>query len=187
MARARLVSRLPLDVVKGPMGPQGPEGKPGLNGRDGRDGKDAPIPMPVWEDTKLHWRVGNETIKGPDLKGPKGEDGRAGQPGSFGGGASATTQQLYSVTQATSSLSLGTDGNRIVLVDATSGPVTVTLPKASPAKGLVYHIKKTDSGTNDVTIQPQNSQLIDGEDCFIIERQNTNFMVVSDGTAWYVI
>ena len=172
---------------RGPQGDRGEQGAPGLDGRDGLDGKQGDTPSPVWEGTRLNWRVGEKLIKGPDLKGDKGEKGSPGESGGAGAGATPSTQTLYEVTVATSSLSAGMDGNRIILVDASSGDVTVTMPRANRVKGLVYHVKKTDSSTNDVIIQPQNSELIDGEDCFIIERQNTNFMIVSDGTAYYVI
>lgn len=48
-----------------------------------------------------------------------------------------------------------------LLVDATAGPVTVTLP-TSAANGQTFHIKKIDDTANIVTIAAQGGDLIDG-------------------------
>ena len=187
MPRARLISKVPLELIKGKDGRDGEKGAPGVPGLQGRPGKDAPLPLPIWEGTRLHWNIGGEVHKGPDLQGPQGERGPGGESRSGGGGGTPQTSKLYEVITATTDTGLGSNNNIVVLADATSGGITITLPKANKAKEFVYHVKKIDSSTNDVTIQPQNSELIDSEDCFIIERQNTNFMIVSNGTAWYVL
>lgn len=47
-----------------------------------------------------------------------------------------------------------------ILVNATSGPVTIFLPSAV-ANGQVFHIKKIDTSPNDVIISPEPGDLID--------------------------
>src|SRR5690242_3096577 len=52
-----------------------------------------------------------------------------------------------------------TDG--VILADATSGAITITLPTAASITGRQYTIKKIDASTNAVTVGTTSSQLID--------------------------
>ena len=76
----------------------------------------------------------------------------------------------------------------VVLVDATSGAVTITLPAASSNKNKIYKIKKTDSSINQVTIQGNAvAQKIDGDTTQIICYQNSAMQLVCNGSNWYII
>lgn len=80
-----------------------------------------------------------------------------------------------------------TDLDSIVLVDATSGAKTITLPDAATATGKQLNIKKIDASANAVTITPAGSQKIDGSSSYSLATQNKYACVVSDGSNWHVI
>lgn len=75
----------------------------------------------------------------------------------------------------------------IILVDASSGAVTINLPAASGLSGRQYTIKKTDSSINKVTIDANASETIDGEAAKILWSKNDKIIVVSDGSNWFVL
>lgn len=75
-------------------------------------------------------------------------------------------------------------GDTVVLGDATSGNVTVTLPTAVGGLGKVYNVKKTDSSSNDVIV---SSNDIDGATTATLTRQWESIMLVSDNASWMII
>ena len=75
----------------------------------------------------------------------------------------------------------------VILVDATNGAVTITLPKASNASKKVLIIKKTDSSANAVTIDGDGSETIDGSATVSLSNQYDVKTIISDGSAWHVI
>ncbi len=79
------------------------------------------------------------------------------------------------------------DSDYTILVDATGGARTITLPIASKAKNKVYNIKKIDSSTNNVTVDGNGSETIDGATTYVIINQYESIMIHSDGTAWFII
>jgi len=72
----------------------------------------------------------------------------------------------------------------VVLVDASGGAVTITLP--SPSSGAVVNVKKVDSSTNAVTIDGGGAN-IDGQPSIQITTQYESYTLVSDGTNWWII
>jgi len=76
--------------------------------------------------------------------------------------------------------------HHIVLVNASGGARTITLPDATTCAGRQYVIKKIDSSTNAVTIVPQAGQTIDGQASVSITTQYDYRGVVSDGANWYL-
>ena len=76
---------------------------------------------------------------------------------------------------------------KILLCDATSGAITVDLPTASGNDGQVYRIKKIDSSTNAVTIDPNGSETIEGASTKVIYIQYESVDIVSDGTNWSIL
>lgn len=97
---------------------------------------------------------------------------------------SDTTDYLLkpSVVSVTSAYS-ATDLDSIVLVNATSGAVTVTLPDETVVQGKQLTIKKTDASGNAVTV----AGTIDGAVNYSLAAQNKYISIVSDGTAWHII
>ncbi len=75
----------------------------------------------------------------------------------------------------------------VILVDASSGAVTINLPAASGLSGREYTIKKTDSSTNTITINGNASETIDGETTRIIYSQYASLTVICDGSNWLVV
>jgi len=83
---------------------------------------------------------------------------------------------------------LGTED--IILVDATAGAVTVTLPQVNGAgKNVNLKIKKIDSGGNAVTIQPFETSgvTIDGAATVSLSSQYATTNMVSDGSNWQIL
>lgn len=77
-------------------------------------------------------------------------------------------------------------GTRILLANAAGGAVTINLPSA--VNNLArYLVKKIDSSTNTVTIDPASSETIDGSATAVISVPNVALGLVSNGTNWYVI
>lgn len=77
--------------------------------------------------------------------------------------------------------------NDLTLVDATSGPIVISLPAAASVPGKVYNVKKIDSSANTVTIDPNASETIDGVSTKSTTIQYENLTFVSDGTQWWLI
>lgn len=81
---------------------------------------------------------------------------------------------FYAVTTVTGNTTLGVTNN-FVLVDATSGNVTITLPAASASfgsqMGLDLIFKRIDNSGNSVTVQRAGSDLIDGANSFTLTTQ----------------
>lgn len=81
---------------------------------------------------------------------------------------------------------LTTDKGFIILVDASSGAVTVTLPAAATAAdGFYVYVLKTDSSTNAVTIDGDGAETIDGQTTLVLGNQYDAAMVVTNATAWF--
>jgi len=72
----------------------------------------------------------------------------------------------------------------IVLVDASGGAVTVTLPP--PKANAVVNVKKIDSSSNAVTIDG-NGANIDGQSSIQITTQYESYTFISDGSNWWII
>lgn len=98
--------------------------------------------------------------------------------GGGGGGSGNVTIQTSNYTALSS--------DDIILVDASSNPVEITLPLAITLSGHSYSIKKIDNSTNVVTILPSGSDLIDGEISQIYNAPMTSVIWDSDGISnWY--
>lgn len=85
-----------------------------------------------------------------------------------------------------------TYNDRTIQVDATTGPLTITLPAAQTGvavagTGVVFTIKKVDSSVNAVTVVGQASTTLDGAASIILATQNAKTTVQSDGTNWFVV
>jgi hypothetical protein len=98
-------------------------------------------------------------------------------------GAQSSNQQTVSLKTASYDL---TTSDEVILADATSGSLILTLPTATGNQNL-YDIKKIDSSSNTVTIATSDSQTIDGSGTAIIKVQYASVSVVADGSNWYII
>lgn len=69
-----------------------------------------------------------------------------------------------------------------------TGPYTVTLPAAATNSGKVYYIKNIDTDGNDITIDANASETIDGALTFLLDPYKQAVRIISDGTTnWHVI
>jgi pectate lyase len=75
----------------------------------------------------------------------------------------------------------------VILCDATSGAITITLPPVAGVTDQVYIVKKIDSGGNTVTIDGNSSETIDGATTKVISSQWAVYRIITDGTAWFTI
>lgn len=75
--------------------------------------------------------------------------------------------------------------NAIVIVDATDGVITITLPPANI--GAEFIIKKIDVSANAVTVDGDGSETIDNVTTKALGSQYDNVHIVSDGTEWWII
>lgn len=76
-----------------------------------------------------------------------------------------------------------TDG--IILVDATSGPITITLYSAAEIRHTPFlAVKKIDSSGNAVTIDGEGSETIDGAASISLTVQHEVARLIPDGTNW---
>jgi hypothetical protein len=91
---------------------------------------------------------------------------------------------LYADVQTYAVNTTITNANSVVLVNASAGARTITLP--APARGKIFNIKKIDSSLNAVTISPP-SGTIDGEASKSLAFQWDSLMITSDGTNFFLI
>jgi hypothetical protein len=96
-------------------------------------------------------------------------------------GASSTSTLVTSVSADTVLTSL----NDVVLVNASGGARTITLP--SPVSGKRISVKKTDSSANAVIISRSSAETIDGNSSVSLASQYDSYTIISDGTNWFII
>ncbi len=99
--------------------------------------------------------------------------------GSSGGGSNLAVAAKTANYTATSS-------DYLLLVDATAGAVTITLPAASSSSGMVLIVKKTDSGANAVTVDANGAETIDGVTTVGLTTQYDSVKIQCDGTEWWI-
>lgn len=73
-----------------------------------------------------------------------------------------------------------------ILVDATAGAVTITLPTAAVGYAPIS-VKKTDGSANAVTVQRAGAATIDGATTYVLSAQYDSVQVIADGANWSVI
>lgn len=95
-------------------------------------------------------------------------------------------EKKHLVVSKTSAYTANASDNTI-LVDASGGAVTITLPTAVGIKGREYIIKKIDSSANAVTIDGDGSETIDGVVTKDLENQYHGIKILSGGTNWEII
>lgn len=78
--------------------------------------------------------------------------------------------------------------NHTILVDTSLGPVTICLP-ASHLADKQYDVKDItgDAEVNNITVESEDGDLIDGNLTFVLNVEYQGATFVSDGTDWYII
>lgn len=85
---------------------------------------------------------------------------------------------------ATGTITLGND---LILVNTTSGAVTLTLPKLDTAYGKIFTIKKTNAGANNVTVDGFASETIDGAATLVWNTQYQTYRLFAGTTEWHIV
>lgn len=99
--------------------------------------------------------------------------------------ATPTTTNTHSIVSKSANYT-ATTSDEIILVSASGGGVTITLPTAVGNTNQ-YTVKKTDSSGNTVTLATTSSQTIDGGTTAVLRVQYASISVVSDNSNWYII
>lgn len=81
---------------------------------------------------------------------------------------------------ANATLAAGTDLNYVRFGDATTAPITVTLPAASASAGMVVRVKKVDASANTITIARAGADTIDGATTRVLTTQFQSVALVAD-------
>lgn len=71
-------------------------------------------------------------------------------------------------------------------VDASGGNTIINLPTAVGIQGRVYNIKKIDSSSNTVAVQPFGAQTIDGQTSISMSAQYTAISIHSNNSNWWI-
>lgn len=100
-----------------------------------------------------------------------------------GGGGSLSLSTQVVITSLTAST------NNVLLVDASGGDLTIGLPDAASSTSTFYHIKKTDSTFNTISIDASGSQTVDGSVAMVeVDFPNSIIQVVNNGVdSWFII
>lgn len=99
-------------------------------------------------------------------------------PPHFGNGACAGFRTI------TEDYLISTEDHHI-WVDASNGPVVVTLPPALDAACYTFNVKKVDSSSNFVTIVAND--LLDGFSSYMIDIQYESITMISNGATWGIV
>lgn len=78
-------------------------------------------------------------------------------------------------------------GDQVVLADATSGAITLNLPRANTVAGRSLYVKKIDATGNQVVLDGDQAELIDGIATFALVAQHEVVKIFSDGKNWHII
>lgn len=77
--------------------------------------------------------------------------------------------------------------DEVILVDSTAGNRIVTLPPVASSVGLELVVKKISIDVNQVTIDANASELIDGATTQVLVIQWQMLRIKNDGIAWYIV
>ncbi len=111
--------------------------------------------------------------------------GSGGDPGGGGDPSAGGIAGVLTVTNLNSDTTITTN-DTMLLCNATSGAFTVTLPTAVGNRGKIFHIKKTDSTGNIVTVDAKNDELIDGDETADITLQYESISIISSNSRWFI-
>lgn len=96
-------------------------------------------------------------------------------------------EQLWQTVSKTANYTVvESDRDKIILVDATAGAVTITLPAAATAgNGFRIAIKKVDSSGNSVITDANGSETIDGALTSTLSTQYDTDNIICNGSNWF--
>lgn len=101
--------------------------------------------------------------------------------------SSAAGWPLVAPVPVSTSVSVSAINGIVVLADATTGNIALTLPSATTFSGYHVFIKKIDASSNFVYVDGLGSETIDGSLTKDINTQYTAVHLVASGGNWYII
>lgn len=119
---------------------------------------------------------------GSGLGGPVGPTGPAGAEGPPG--SDAVGGPINISTKTSDYTVLLTDN--VLSADCSGGAITFSLPSASSATGRVFFFNKIDSTANAMTILANGSDLINGLSTQSTVLQYYSFILITNGTSWWI-
>lgn len=76
--------------------------------------------------------------------------------------------------------------DEFILVNCTSGNITLGLPDATLCAGKSLTIGKIDGTTNTITLDPSSTQTINSLSTLVIKKNRANVTIISDGSNWRI-
>jgi hypothetical protein len=138
------------------------------------------IALVVGDEIQFRFAGNGGSLGSPGPQGPAGAAGPAGPAGANAFGNVVTVS-----TKTTNYTLMTTDF--VILGDCTSAAFTLSLPTAASGVGRIFFLKKVDSSANVLTVQANGSELIDGNNTFLLPSQYQSITLVSDGSKWWII
>jgi hypothetical protein len=107
---------------------------------------------------------------------------------SGGGGGGTTWPTLagaFVEPHSASYAETATAGIHLLLVNASGGAVTITLPTAVGNEAILI-VKKDDASANTVTVDGAGAELIDGAATAVLAVEDESISLASDGAGWAI-
>jgi hypothetical protein len=101
--------------------------------------------------------------------------------------ATVSDRVNYKITTLSSNTTLDSVNHYTVLIDASSGIKTISLPSTSSNNGTLFNIKKIDSTGNNVIVNSVDAAPIDGNSSVTIQNRYTTLTVQCSGSNWWII
>lgn len=99
--------------------------------------------------------------------------------------SASDSDNRFTVISTSTAITAGT--SQIILADASSGAITITLPAISASDKRRYVIKKIDATSNAVTIDADGAETIDGSLTLSISNLYDAVCIVPFGTGWFIV
>ena len=101
-------------------------------------------------------------------------------------GLDVQTSMGLSVINYTNGTNITLDNTHNVVL-CNNGSYTVTLPPASSNTNRLYTIKNINPAGEDITIDGNGTETIDGDTTFVLSNYNQTITIACDGTNWFII
>lgn len=99
------------------------------------------------------------------------------------------TQNLRLNVASTGSSDYNAGANDGLIIANNSSTITINLPTAGDVEGKILHVKKVSAtgASNNVTVDPNLSETIDGSSSYTLDQQYESISIISDGSNWLII
>ena len=102
-------------------------------------------------------------------------------------GLEASNGGSFGSVRSVSASTTITTSDYAILANSTAGAISVTLPAASTVTGRIFFVKRVNAGANNVVIDPNAAETIDGAATHTLSAQWARVEFISNGSAWFII